>query len=119
MKNAFFAFREDNYLADIPDVFLPQFLEQNFVSGVALCALKHNIRRRFGGDQTMSYSVKVKPAEIGVAGVSKLPFDGLDAFGERVFVFMQNAIDRQYPYSMQEVAFLHLSYPTLPYTQLS
>lgn len=96
--NALFLLRSNAFVSAIPSTFTPQFLEAKLASGVTLQALRHHIQREFGpSEQVFEYSVGVKEVDSAVAGIPKLVLDGLEEFGERVFEFMQRAIDAQYP----------------------
>ena len=96
--NALFLIRNDGYLPDIPASFLPQFLEPRFLSGVALQALKTKVRERFGPtNQVRDYVVSVREVDTSVAGIPKVVFDGLEAFGDTIYDFVTKVIDRQYP----------------------
>ena len=96
--NALFLIRNDGYLPDIPTSFMPQFLEPKFLSGVALQALKTKIREKFGPtNQVRDYTVSVREVDTSVAGIPKVVFDGLEAFGDTIYDFVTKVIDRQYP----------------------
>ena len=96
--NALFMIRNDSYLPDIPSSFIPQFLEPKFLSGIALQALKSKIRQKFGPtNQVRDYTVSVREVDTSVAGIPKVVFDGLEAFGDKIYDFVIKAIDRQYP----------------------
>lgn len=111
--NALFMLRDESYLKSLPSVFIPQFVEPNWTSGIALELLKRQIKQRFGHTkQVMDYCVSVKDTDTSITGISKVLFGGLEVFGNAVLTHFKQVIEKQYPLSTEEVTALErLNFP--------
>ncbi|EDQ86903.1 uncharacterized protein MONBRDRAFT_27684 [Monosiga brevicollis MX1] len=93
--NAAFFFRRREALSNIPESFLPRFVDSSKLGQVALNRLKEELRTAFG-DRCHDYDAEFERLDDST-GTEKALLHRLDGLAEDVFQFLTKALEAQYP----------------------